>query len=268
MFFLLPDEYAVVMALYLTLSFIVGSAIGSFLNVVIDRSTRGESLGGRSYCDHCRATLGTLDLVPIISFVTLGAKCRYCKKPLSWQYPLVETITASLFLLAVYILAANGALDVKTLAFWLYLTSTMIVVAVVDFKFQLIPTTIVFAASLIALVYNYFTLSSSLFIDCVLAAFGAALFFLAIVVFTRGRGMGQGDIVLGFLIGIVLGIKATVLSLFLAFFSGALVSLLLIALGRKKFGQTVPFAPFLVLGFLASLFFSKQILDWYLGMLY
>jgi len=80
-------------------SFLFGSAVGSFLNVVIDRTTRRESILGRSYCDHCKVTLSTVDLIPIISFVAQGAKCRYCSKPLSYQYPIVEGITALLFAL-------------------------------------------------------------------------------------------------------------------------------------------------------------------------
>lgn len=255
------------MILYLLLSFILGTAVGSFLNVVIDRTTRRESILGRSYCDHCRATLSTFDLIPIVSFAVLGAKCRYCKKPISWQYPLVETVTAILFLLTFLILVSENNLSLATLAYYLFLISVVIVVAVVDIKFSLIPTTFVFIASFISLFYNFFSFSPSLFAQHTAAAFLSALFFLIIVVATRGRGMGEGDIILGFLIGMVLGIKATLLSLFLAFLLGALVSLVLILFGYKKFGQTIPFAPFLISGLLISLYWAKPILDWYL-MLY
>lgn len=257
------------MALYLFLLFIVGSAIGSFLNVIIDRATTGESLTGpmRSYCDHCKATLGTVDLVPIISFVGLGGKCRFCKRRISVQYPIVEALTASLFVAAFWVLVQNSSLDLGHLLFWLYLVSTVIVVAVVDFKFSLIPTAFVFAASLVALIFNYFALPSGLFVEHTIAAFGAALFFAVIVVGTRGKGMGQGDIVLGFLMGMVLGVEKVMLAIFLAFLTGAVVSLLLIGFRKKKFGQTVPFAPFLVLGFLIALFCGKELIDWYLRVL-
>jgi prepilin signal peptidase PulO-like enzyme (type II secretory pathway) len=142
--------------LYLFIFFILGSAIGSFLNVVIDRTTRGETILGRSYCNHCRAKLGTLDLVPIISFFGLGAKCRYCKKPLSWQYPLVESVTAVLFVFTFCYLAASNMLVIPSLLYYLFLISVVEVVAVVDWKFSLIPTTFVFAASVVSLFYNYF----------------------------------------------------------------------------------------------------------------
>ncbi len=252
-----------VVVLYLIIFFILGSAVGSFLNVVIDRTTRGETIMGRSYCDYCKAQLGTFDLVPLLSFAVLRAKCRYCKKPLSWQYPIVETITAILFAVSFWYLAESGNFDLITSFYILFLVSTVVVVAVVDWKFSLIPTTFVFAAAIVSLFYNYFFLSSAVFIENIMAAFGAGLFFLIIVVATRGRGMGQGDIVLAFLMGIVLGIRGVLVAVFLAFFLGALFSLILIAIRRKKFGQTVPFAPFLVAGFLIALFWGELVLSWY-----
>lgn len=256
------------MILYLILVFLVGSAVGSFLNVVIDRVVRGESILGRSYCDHCKSPLSPFDLVPIVSFIGLGARCRYCKKRISWQYPIVEASCAVLFTLAVYMLTLNGLLSFGYLIFWFFLIAILVIVAVIDFRFSLIPTTFVFFASLVSLFFSYFFNSSQVFVENVLAAFSAAMFFLLIVVLTRGRGMGEGDIVLGFLMGMVLGFAGTIVALFLAFMSGAMVAILLLAIGRKKLGQTVPFAPFLVLGFLTSLFWGGQLVDLYFGMLY
>src|SRR3989344_8157640 len=255
------------MILWILLFFILGSAVGSFLNVVIDRTTRGEAIFGRSYCDHCKATLAAVDLVPIVSFIALGTKCRYCKKPLSWQYPIVEGLTGLLFVLAFWMLSFSGQLSAITLLYYFFLISILIVVAVVDFKYSLVPTTLVFAASLVSLFYNYFFLTSGQFVQSVAAAFGAAIFFFVIVLLTRGRGMGEGDVVLGFLIGMVLGLKESVLAIFLAFLIGAIISVFLITLGKKHFGQTIPFAPFLTLGFLISLFWAEPIINWYL-MLY
>jgi len=256
------------MFLYLFLIFTLGAAVGSFLNVVIDRTVRGEGIGGRSYCEHCRATLKTVDLVPIVSFVTLGAKCRYCKKKLSWQYPIVETLTATLFTLAFWVLVSSGVLVVPALLYWMLIVSVMVIVGVIDFKFSLIPTTFVYGLSLICLFYIYFTSPSPIFIDHVIAAFGATGFFLLIVLVTFGRGMGQGDVVLAFLIGLVLGVKLTIFSLFLAFLIGAVVSVGLIAASRKKFGNTVPFGPFLVTGFFIALFWGEWILNNYFLVLY
>ena len=256
------------MIVYLLIFFILGSAIGSFLNVVSDRVTKGEGILGRSYCDHCKIPLATFDLLPIISFAGLGARCRYCKRKISWQYPIVETGTVVLFSLAFFVLTSSGQLTIINLGYWLFLISVLVIVAVVDFKYSLIPTTFVFLASLVALFYAYFLYTPDVFLEHILAAFATSLFFLLIVVLSRGRGMGQGDIVLAFLIGMVLGYRGTAVALFLSFLTGAVVALILIALRKKKFGQTVPFAPFLVFGFLVSLFWWQQIINWYFGMLY
>lgn len=258
------------MAFYLITVFILGSAVGSFLNVVIDRTIKKEQILAlnRSYCDHCRATLKTLDLVPILSFLFLGARCRYCRRPISWQYPIIELVTAILFSVTFWILVSAGTFSFTTAGYYFFLIAIMIVVAAIDFKFSLIPTTLVFAACLLALFYSYFLLSSNLFVEHVFAAFAAGLFFLVIVLATFGRGMGQGDISLAFLIGLVLGVKPTMLAIFLAFLTGGLISVLLIALGRKRFGQTVPFAPFLIFGFFVSLFWGSWLINWYLLMLY
>lgn len=255
------------MFFYYVLIFVLGSAFGSFLNVVVDRSIRGQSIMGRSYCDWCRAKLSTIDLIPIASFVALGARCRRCKRPLSWQYPIVESLTGILFVLTFFSIVNFGQFSLITLIYYLFLICVMVVVGVMDLKFYLIPTAFVFAASLISLFYNYFFLSSYFFIDHVVAAFGAAIFFALIVLVTLGRGMGEGDIFLGFLIGMVLGIEQTILALFSAFTVGAIVALSLVVLGKKKFGQAVPFGPFLIFGFFISLFLGNVLREWYL-MLY
>jgi len=256
------------MFLFLITTFIVGSAVGSYLNNVISRSVKGESNIGRSYCDHCHKTLSTIDLVPILSFIALGAKCRYCKKPLSWQYPFVELLTAFLFTSAFYLLVSTGPISIITVLFYFFLISVSIVVAVIDIKYYLIPTTFVYLASLITLFYNFFILPTYLFYEHIIAAFAVAFFFLIIVVATRGKGMGQGDIVLVFLIGMVLGYQNTFAAMFIAFLLGALISVALILIGKKRFGQTIPFAPFLIGGFLLSLFWGTELINWYLAMLY
>lgn len=256
------------MVFLLGLFFILGSAVGSFLNVVIDRTMRGESIVfGRSYCEHCRATLGTMDLIPIVSFAGLRARCRYCKHKLSLQYPLVETITGILFVLTFYFLTTGGSTSFLLLAYQLVIISVLIVVAVVDYKFSLIPTAFVFAAALLALFKNYFYLSSADFISSVLVAFALAFSFLGIVVATRGRGMGSGDIPLVFLLGLFLGWPYSLLAIFLAFLLGATVSIVLLFFRKKTFGQTVPFAPFLILGSIIVLYWGNQIMNWYLSIL-
>ncbi len=244
--------------------FILGSVFGSFINVVCDRVVAKESLLGRSYCDHCKKVLSPFDLVPILSFLVLLGKCRYCGRAISPQYPIVEAISGGLFALTFWVQASSGPIWLAPLLYGMFIAVIMLIVCVIDFKYSLIPTTFVFFASLISLFYNFFFLSSGQFVDFVFAAFGASLFFALIVLVTKGRGMGIGDVILAFLIGMVLGPTATLLALFLAFFIGAMFAVVLIILRRKKFGQTIPFGPFLVAGFFISFFWANQIISWYI----
>lgn len=252
------------MVLQYLIFFILGSAIGSFLNVVVDRVPAGRTILGRSYCDRCRRTLAAFDLIPILSFFILGGRCRKCKKPISRQYPIIEGLTGFLFVVVFWKAASGGNLDLIYLLFMLLISAVMVVVAAVDFKFSLIPTSMVFAASFAALFFDYFFKASQEFSGFVIAAFCLAAFFGLIVFLTRGKGMGEGDIILAFLIGMVLGIRDGTLAVFLAFLTGAAMAILLVLAGRKRFGQTIPFAPFLVLGFFISFLFANQIINYYL----
>lgn len=147
------------------------------------------------------------------------------------------------------------------------MVTVLLVVAVVDFKYSLIPTTYIYGLSIVVLFYNYLSLPSYDFVMRVLAGFVAAAFFILIILITRGRGMGEGDIPLAFLIGLALGPLNGMLAFFLAFLSGALVSIFLIIFRFKNIGQAVPFAPFLISGFFAAFFWASPLIHWYL-MLY
>lgn len=249
------------------LLFVLGSAVGSFLNVVIGRVPAGQTILGRSYCDWCGRTLGGFDLIPVISFFALGRCCLSCKKAISWQYPIVEAATGFIFVAVFWKSQLGASFNLIHFLFLLFISSILIIVSAVDFKFSLIPTSLVFAASLAALLFDYFSKNSQDFVGFIVAAFAQGAFFAIIVFLTRGKGMGEGDIILAFLIGMVLGMRDGTLAVFLAFLIGATFALCLIFTGRKRFGQTIPFAPFLVLGFFISLFFAQPIINWYL-MLY
>jgi len=222
---------------------------------------------GRSYCEGCGRTLGGFDLVPIISFFALNRRCKRCKNPISWQYPIVEALTGFIFAVSFWRFVSDGNFNLIYLLFILFISSILIIVSAVDFKFSLIPTSLVFGASLAVLLFDYFSKNSQDFVGFTAAAFLLAAFFGIIVFLTRGKGMGEGDIILAFLIGMVLGLRDGILAVFLAFLIGATFALCLIFTGKKRFGQTIPFAPFLVLGFWISLLFANPIINYYL-MLY
>lgn len=245
--------------------FLCGLAVGSFLNVLADRFSRNESvIKGRSYCESCKKTLGIKDLVPVFSFLYLGGKCRYCKTKLSWYYPLVEVTTGVLFIVTFWwtvnqFPASNFQYQISNVLYYLFLISSLIVIFFADIKYGIIPDKIIVPAILISFLYILLTTSYVLPAHF-LSALGAFLFFFLIFFLTRGKGMGFGDVKFAFLMGLVLGFPNIVISLYIAFLTGAFVSLILILGGKKKLhGSTIPFGPFLVFGMLVALYFGETI---------
>lgn len=229
--------------------------MGSFLNVLIDRLPREESVvKGRSYCEKCKHKLFWYDLIPLLSFAILAGKCRYCRVSLSFYYPIVEITTGILFAMTALFVLNNSQLP-----YFLYLISSLIVIFFIDLKFGIIPDKVLFPAIIAAFL---FMIHDSLFINHLLSALGAFLFFFLLHVLTRSRGMGFGDVKFVILMGLVLGFPGIVFGLYIAFLTGAAISLMLVAWGKKKLrGSTIPFGPFLVLGMLVSLFWEDLILQ-------
>ncbi|MDO8461066.1 MAG: prepilin peptidase [bacterium] len=260
--------------LFLFFLFILGLCVGSFLNVVIQRLPRGSSIiKKRSHCFSCKKNLKWYDMVPLLSFVFLKGKCRFCHSPISWQYPTVELITGILFVATILFLPEKSIMyhvvSIKyaiPIVYFLFIVSSFIAIFFIDLKHGIIPDKIVYPAVIISLLYiilnTYYPLRSeaSLILPYFLSAVGAFLFFLLIFLATRGRGMGFGDVKLSFLMGLVLGFPAIVIALYSAFLTGAIASIILVVLGKKKIpGGTIPFGPFLVIGTFIALFFGRYI---------
>jgi len=246
--------------------FLLGLCIGSFLNVLIDRLANNQSIMGRSHCDHCKHQLKAVDLIPLISFFILGRKCRYCKKKLMWQYPLVELVTGIMFLLTAKMLfVETGHAPSLQLIFYLGIISCLIVIFVTDLKYQIIPDEVQIAFFVFVLGLKIINVvetrhASSLLISL----FGGFLVMFPILLLhlvTRGRGMGFGDVKFAYLIGFLLGVKSGLLSLYIGFVIGAIIGLFLIFLGKKKIKSKIAFGPFLVLGVITMLFFGQPVLD-------
>jgi prepilin signal peptidase PulO-like enzyme (type II secretory pathway) len=259
--------------------FLFGLAIGSFINVLADRLPQEKSILGRSVCDRCGRQLFWLDLVPLLSFFVFGRKCRTCRQPISWQYPLVEMACGFLFLFVFYFFTGERVFLTGLLAdviFFIYLffiVSCLLAIFVADLKYYIIPDKIIFPAILAAFFYRIFeffsagrTLGGDLFTQWqplsiyILSAAGAATFFLFLVLITRGKGMGLGDVKLAILMGLILGWPGILLALFLSFGTGAIFGLTLIFTGKKTMQSQIPFGPFLVgATFLVLLFGDKML---------
>lgn len=239
----------------------MGAAIGSFLNVLIDRLPAAESIGGRSHCDSCKKTLSALDLLPILSFLFLGGKCRYCKKKLSWYYPFVEALTGVVFVL-IWFLTPSSPYEVLRLVHFIG-ASALIVTFFADVKYHIIPDSmqiILFICSLLLLAYQ--GLDPNIFLWHVIAAFVVMLPILIIHLATRGKGMGFADVKLAFIIGFYFGIPAGLAVLYFGFVSGAVVGIPLVILGKRGMKSKIAFGPFLVSAIIFVYLYQNQLLQY------
>lgn len=241
------------------LFFVFGTIIGSFLNVVICRLSIGESIAeNRSYCPLCKKKLVWYELIPIISFIVQKGKCRACKKKISLQYPLVEIFTGLIF-----VLIFNAQYSIFDTCFLLLISCFLIILFVYDLKYYLVSDKIVYPAIIIAFLYQ---LQFSIF-NYLSAAVIAGGFFLVIILISKGKWMGMGDVKIGILMGLILGLPKVFVALFLAFLIGALVSILLMALKKKTLKSEIPFGPFLTAATLLAVFWGDKLLNWYFGLL-
>ena len=202
----------------------LGLSVGSFLNVVIDRIPHGKSIiRGRSHCDFCQHQLIWYDLIPLFSFILLKRRCRYCHKLLSFQYPLVELLTGLLFVSTYFL---------PTLLYYLIIISGLIAIFFTDLKYRIIPDQILIILIMTALFFEFF-LDRLLIFNHLLSGFALFAIFLGLLLLTRGRGMGFGDVKLAFFMGLFLGFPKVMTAFYLAFLTGAVFSLILIVIGRK-----------------------------------
>ncbi|MGA2418051.1 MAG: prepilin peptidase [Candidatus Staskawiczbacteria bacterium] len=248
--------------------FLFGLVIGSFLNCVIYRLEQKKSLNGRSFCPDCRHKLSWQDLFPVFSFLFLKGKCRYCHKKISIQYPLVETAAAILFLIIFITFPQHTIYNILNTIFLFYIASSLIIIFVYDLKNYIIPDKILFPAIIITFVYNFFpTYNIQHTIYNIIAAISASAFFLIIFLASKGKWMGLGDVKLAFLMGLLLGMPNIFVALFLAFFFGAIIGVILMVLEKKSLKSEIPFGPFLVIGTLVAVICGNQIIQWYLHLL-
>jgi len=243
--------------------FLVGTVFGSFIDVLVSRTVSGKSfLFGRSECDSCHKTLSALDLIPLVSFLLLGGKCRYCKKEIPKRLFFIEFSVGLLFLSA-YLLTALPAIPFTLL---LLLLTLLVAIFVADVRFGIIPDQFLLSFGVFTLLFLIFQVGSFQQIAIqigihILAGIIAFLFFFSIFFVTKGKGMGFGDVKFSFFIGFLLSFTLMIASFYIAFLTGALISLILIVGKKKRFkGSTIPFGPFMVLGTIVSLLFETQVL--------
>ena len=244
--------------------FMIGLVIGSFSNVCIYRLPRNESvIFPASHCPSCNQSIKWYDNIPLLSYLILKGKCRFCQNKISSQYPLVEFLTGYIYL----VLFLLYGLQLKTFVYMLF-CSALIIITFIDLKEQIIPDVISLPFIAFGFLFSFFLKDISP-IDSLLGILsgGGSLLLVAVAgsYLFKKEAMGGGDIKLAAMVGAFLGWQLTLLALFLGFFFGAISGVIILIKNKEKGEQSdaVPFGPFIALGTVIALFFGQAILKWY-----
>jgi leader peptidase (prepilin peptidase)/N-methyltransferase len=201
-------------------------------------------------------------MIPIVSYIFLHGKCRHCKKTIPLRVLIVELLTGFGYLCIVSWAFITG-LTVITLFLFLLTFSVCIAIFFIDIEQRIIPDSLLIALGIIGVVTVIFSPLDTLFLRVVVALLSFLVFFGLFYV-TSGKGMGFGDVKFALAIGFLLGFPGAMVAFYKAFLTGAVISLILVIGGRKKFKTgTIPFGPFLVIGILIAMFFSAQIIQYF-----
>lgn len=250
-------DYILILPVYFVV-FLYGIVIGSFLNVCIYRIPKGEEIvKTSSHCMVCGQQLQWYDLFPVISFLVLKGRCRYCGTKLSWQYPIVEAANGILYCMVVAVKGING----NSILYCL-LVSALLTLSVIDFRTLEIPASInrfILALGILHMLINYAS-----FWQWSLGFFSVSTGLLMLHFITKGRGIGGGDIKLMAVSGLLLGAKCNILAFILACILGSILHL--IRMKISKADHVLAFGPYLSAGIFISLLWGDKIGNWYLGL--
>lgn len=224
---------------------ILGASLGSFLTAMAIRLPKGETPSGRSHCDNCLHTLAPLDLIPLLSYLSLGGRCRYCHVRIPPVYFLAELGTG--LILALFAWHQNFALSLQSVL-TLVMVLAIVFVSLTDIFYQVILDEVLVLILGLALLIN-----GSNIIQYLGGAIMASAIFGLIHLFSSGRAMGFADAKYVFVMGLALPITSLFLAIYLAFLTGGAVSAILILTKRKKMKSIIAFGPFLSIGFLIGL---------------
>ncbi len=247
------------------IAFLFGAIVGSFLNVVIHRMPRGESLiRPASRCPACSTPIRIRHNVPIASYLFLRGKCAACRAPISMRYPFVEGLTGLLTLL-VYLrfgpTPLGGAMFI--------LAAGLVAVTFIDFDHRIIPDRLSLGGTVLGFILSFVTPIGWKASLIGLAAGGGSLFAVSVAyeLIAKKEGMGMGDVKLIACIGAFLGWQAVLFTVFLSAVVGSLVGLLAIRLLKEGYDYQIPYGPFLALGAVVYMFAGPELIGWYLGFL-
>lgn len=246
------------------LLFILGLIVGSFCNVCIYRIPRNESIiYPASHCPKCSTTILAKDNIPLLSYILLKGRCRNCGSKIFIQYPVVEFLTGLIYVI-IYLIYGFSI----QFLIYIILLSALIIITFIDLNEKIVPDVISLPGIVIGLILSFFVPYIS-FINSALGVLvgGGIILIIGLVglAIFKKEAMGGGDIKLVAMIGAFLGWRYIIISIFLGFFLGALIGIILILSRIKSREDVVPFGPFIVLGSIITLLWGEQIISWYIG---
>ncbi|MGL5641448.1 MAG: prepilin peptidase [Paraclostridium sp.] len=251
---------------FLIVAFIMGTIFGSFYNVCIYRIPEKQSIANPpSHCYNCNTRLKPLDLVPILSWIFLKGKCRYCKVEVSSRYAIVELLTGVLFALT-YV---TFGYEVQTL-YYIFLVSLLIIITFIDIDHYIIPDSLILIGCITAIIVNFLGYGVP-FIDglkgAVFAGGGVLVVTLIIEYLVKKEVMGGGDIKLYAMIGLFLGTKLSLLTILISIYIGGAYGIIFIIYNKVKnreFSSMIPFGPFISIAAVISMLYGNQIVQFYI----
>jgi leader peptidase (prepilin peptidase) / N-methyltransferase len=237
-----------------------GLIIGSFLNVVIYRVPKGESIvAPGSHCPHCGHMLRAWELIPVLSYIALRGHCAKCREKISLRYPLLELMNGLLYFYAAWQDASGSFLQLGVNFIFL---SALLVLAGIDWDTFRLPDVITLPLLGMGILASLIFPSAPSGLESIGSAFGAGgLFWLIALIYPKG--MGLGDVKLIAALGAFLGFPKILLVIFIASLSGSILGGLLLTLKRKGYREQIPFGPFLVLGAWIAFFWGNRLLSYY-----
>jgi len=250
----------------LILAGIYGALISSFLNVVIYRLPRGQSIvSPPSRCPNCGARVRPWDNIPIVSWLILGGRCRDCRNPISIRYPIVEAVGSILVVLVVYRWGVT-----PTAAIYAAFSLSMLVIMMIDLDHQIIPDAITIPGTVLALVLVNWT--EPTWVDALIGAVAGFVVLYGVgEAYHRStgiEGMGGGDIKLAAYMGAMLGWKGVLLTIFIGAFAGSLAGIAAMLIGKGHRRTALPFGTFLAPAAVITLFYGQALIEAYLSLIF
>jgi len=243
----------------------LGAIIGSFLNVCVHRLPRQQSVAWPpSACPNCGHMLAWYENIPVLSYLVLGARCRKCRAPISARYPIIEALTALMFLVGMWYYGPSLLLAQRLL-----FGCVLIVLFAIDLEHHLLPNVVTLPAIAIGFIFSFFT-EPGWVASLIGIGLGGGLLFAVAEAYYRIRkeeGLGMGDVKMLAMIGAFLGWKLTIVTLMMASFTGTLVGIGVLASGRGGMKFALPFGTFLALGAAIAATVGQSLLKWYMGFL-